>query len=506
MSLASKSGTSGKRILYIATEDWFFRSHFLPMARAAMRAGFEVILAARLSDAARELTDEGIQTIPIDLQRGALNPAHILREAIAVRRLLKRYRPDILHLIALKPMLVGNFGALLAEQPAVVNHVGGVGFVGVGKGAKIVFARRLLWLILRTLLARRNSWVLVENDDDGNNLGRYCRNPVTRVGGAGVDPDHFTALPPPSGNSVSAAVVSRMLWSKGIDTVVEAQRRLWHRGVRINLTLAGRVERGLPNALSKEVIDSWAELPGIRWIGHQPDVRTIWRDADIAVLASRGGEGIPRVLLEAAACGRPIITTDVPGCRDFVRTGVEGLVIPPDDPDALADALERLAGNPELRHQMGHAARARVLGGHTENQVSDHIVQLYKLICLRQKHADRTGHYSRKRAIDIVDAGLDQFAKMAQDTNIRGTAPEVLLQRLANCMALALSDQKLGRQPSGRLIGAVAHYSWRYLRDNIESADSVFGLGSRIDLMQWNLLLEQSLIANGQRVASFESI
>lgn len=176
---------------------------------------------------------------------------------------------------------------------------------------------------------------------------------------------------------MTAAVVARMLWSKGIDTVVDAHRLLRQRGVTLNLTLAGPVEEGIPNAFAQAVLERWNAEPGIRWIGRQADVRTVWRDTDIAVLPSRGGEGLPRALLEAAACGRPMITTDTPGCRDFVRSGEDGLIVPPDDPPALADALQTLALDRDLRRRMGQAARARVLAGFTERQIADTVVALY---------------------------------------------------------------------------------------------------------------------------------
>ena len=366
-----------RHILYVATEDWFFRSHFLPMARAAMAAGFRVTLAARLGDVAPSIAAEGIGLIDLALTRGSLNPIAALRETARVERLLRQERPDILHLIALKAILIGNLAAFFTDVPAIINSITGIGLFGIGGSGKMALARRLVWPVLTTLLGRANSWILVDNAEDARTLGRHSRNRITQIGGAGVDPDHFAELPLPGGRAVTAAVVARMLWSKGIDTTVEAQRRLRQRGIALELTLAGPIDRDNPNALSQATLDTWNAQPGIRWIGPQADVRTVWRDADIAVLASRGGEGLPRALLEAAACGRPIVTTDVPGCREFVRDGEDGFVVPPDDPNALADALQKLALDGELRRRMGRAARARVLSGYTEQQVADTVVKLY---------------------------------------------------------------------------------------------------------------------------------
>lgn len=365
----------GRRILYVSTEDWFFRSHFLPMARAAMHAGYEVSLAARLGAAAPVIAAEGVRLIPLELKRGTLNPLHVVCEVVRLWRLLRQEAPDILHLIALKSILVGGSAALIAHVPSVVNSVTGVGFLGIGGSPKMALVRPLLWPVMRALLGRMNSWVLVENKEDARMLGR---DRIIQVGGSGVDPDDFAELPMPSGPVVTAAVVARMLWSKGVDTTVEAHRLLRQRQIDINLTLAGPVDLETPNALSEATLRAWSREAGIQWIGPQTDVRRVWRDADVAVLASRGGEGLPRTLMEAAACGRPIITTDVPGCRDFVRSGIEGFVVPPDDPRALADALEKLAGDADLRLRMGRAARARVLDGYTEAQIAGKVVNLYK--------------------------------------------------------------------------------------------------------------------------------
>ena len=370
-------GAARKRILYVATEDWFFRSHFWAMARAAKRAGFDIALAARRSDAASEIAAEGIRIIPINLTRGTLNPIRVLAEAVGMWRLFRRERPDILHLIALKPIFVGGLAAALSGQCRVVNSVTGIGFLGVAESRKLAFVRRLIWPIFSLLLGRANSWILVDNADDARTVGRKANNPITRVGGAGVDPQYFAELPPPKRPPVTAAVVARMLWSKGIDTIVEAQALLRERQIDIAVTLAGPVEHHTSNALTESLLEEWSTRPGIRWIGRQSDVRAVWRDAHIAVLASRGGEGLPRALLEAAACGRPIVTTDVPGCRDFIRPGIEGFIVPPGDPHALADALAKLALDAELREMMGRNARARVFSGYTEKQVSDAVVQLY---------------------------------------------------------------------------------------------------------------------------------
>jgi glycosyltransferase involved in cell wall biosynthesis len=176
---------------------------------------------------------------------------------------------------------------------------------------------------------------------------------------------------------LKVALVARMLWSKGVDTLVEAVRIARAQGAPVELSLYGAPDPSNPRAIPEATLRDWSAREGVAWHGPTRDVAGVWRDHHVACLPSRGGEGLPRTLLEAASCGRAVLATDVPGCRDFVRDGVEGLVTPPDDPAALADALARLAAAPDLVARMGEAARARVLSGYTERAVMEAVKALY---------------------------------------------------------------------------------------------------------------------------------
>jgi glycosyltransferase involved in cell wall biosynthesis len=169
-----------------------------------------------------------------------------------------------------------------------------------------------------------------------------------------------------------------MVRSKGIDVLMQAFTALRNRGVRLQLELYGRSDADNPEPVPAELLTAWCRRPDAAWCGHVANVADIWRRTDIFVLASRGGEGLPRALLEAAACGRPLVVTDVPGNRDFVRNGVEGFLVPPDDPVMLAEALARLASDADLRRRMGMAARQRVLGGYTESHVQHSVLEAYR--------------------------------------------------------------------------------------------------------------------------------
>ena len=211
-------------------------------------------------------------------------------------------------------------------------------------------------------------------------LGRYGEVPEKRtsiLGGAGVDTDHFTALPTPHNNPVRLAFVGRLVWSKGVDVLIEAMDIVKARGVSVQLDLYGAPDEDNPRSLTKAQLDIWNGRTDVDWHGRSENIVEVWQQADIALVPSRGGEGMPRAMLEAASCARPLIVTDVPGCRHFVRDGVEGYIVPPENPQALAKAIRRLAGDKELCEKMGKAARQRVLEGYTEEKVIRAVADVY---------------------------------------------------------------------------------------------------------------------------------
>jgi glycosyltransferase involved in cell wall biosynthesis len=234
---------------------------------------------------------------------------------------------------------------------------------------------------VRTLvrgLETRQTHYLFENPDDPALLGLDPANPrVTLVGGAGIDPEGLSPRPLPPHPPLKVAVVARMLWSKGIDLAVEAVRLARSRGELVELSLYGAPDPSNPKAIPESTLKEWSGEPGIAWHGQTADIAAVWREHHLCCLPSRGGEGLPRSLLEAAACGRAILTSDVPGCRTLVRDGIEGRLVPPNDAAALADGLTALARDPALVARMGGAARARVLDGFTERDVMDGVKRLY---------------------------------------------------------------------------------------------------------------------------------
>jgi len=377
------------KLLYLVTEDWYFWSHRLPMARAAERAGFEVAVATRVAEHGERIRGEGFALHPLRWRRGDNGILPTLAAIAEIARLYRRERPDLVHHVALKPAVLGSVAALIAGVPAVVNAVTGFGFVAASPSLHARLLRRPLSFALARLLERRNSRVIVQNEDDRQlllALDPAAGGRIALIRGSGIDLARFELAPEPPAPPVVAGFAGRLLADKGIGPLVEAQQRLQRRGIDLRLLVAGTPDPENPSTIDAATLARWRALPGISWLGQVDDIRTLWRAAHIAVLPSRR-EGLPKSLLEAAAMGRPIVATDVPGCREIARAGTNALLVPPDDADALAAALERLAGDGELRRRFGAASRALVETDLAAEAVGAATVALYRTVL-----AETRGH------------------------------------------------------------------------------------------------------------------
>jgi len=368
------------KLIYLVTEDWYFWSHRLPMARAALRAGFEVAVATRVAEHGERIRAEGFTLHPLRWRRRDIGPWASLRAIAEIYRLYSRERPLLVHHVALKPAVLGSAAALIAGVPAVVNAVTGVGFVGSSPSLRARLLRRPMDFALARLLERRNSRIIVQNEDDRAlllALRTGAGERVVVIRGSGVDTAHFRAMPEPPAPPVVVGYAGRLLADKGIAALIEAQQSLRRRGSDLRLMLAGGPDPENPSSIDAATLAAWQTLPGVTWLGEIDDVRTLWSKAHIAVLASRR-EGLPKSLLEAAAMGRPLVATDVPGCREIARHGENALLVPPDDAAALAAALERLAGDAALRRRFGAASRALVEGELAADAVGAATVACYR--------------------------------------------------------------------------------------------------------------------------------
>ena len=379
-----------RRLLYIVSADWYFLSHRLPMARAAQAAGFEVHVATGVKDGAARIAAEGFTLHAIPFRRGRLSPYAALRTIAALRGLLGRLRPDIVHCISLQPSVYGGIAALGRHQPAIYAMTG-LGFTFTSDTAKARAIRPLVGALLRFLFNRRDACVLVQNGDDRQAMERIGVDPqrIVTIAGSGVDTDRLVPMPEPisesmsePGGEITVGFAGRLLDDKGIRPLVAAHRLLRQRGYAIRLMIAGTPDPANPTSVTEAEVGAWSKEPGITWLGHVTDIATLWRQSHIAALPSRR-EGLPKTLLEAAACGRPMVATDVPGCREVTIAVETGLLVPPDDPQALADAIARLADDAALRARYGVNARRLAEERCATPLIAEQITALYRKMIAR---------------------------------------------------------------------------------------------------------------------------
>lgn len=366
------------KLAYVVTEDFAFLQHRLPMARAAKAAGFDVHVLARMGDRHGDIEREGFTAHHLTWKRGAASPAATLAAIAEVRRALQRLEPEVVHNVALKAAVVGSMAASGLAINGVVNSVNGLGSAYLARTLKGLVIRTGLRSTLALLFNRRNAATIVQNPDDRAVLEAIGvrADKIVLIPGSGVDTDLLTPLPEPP-PPVTAAYVGRMLDDKGLRALIAAHRLMRAHGDNLELLLAGDPDPENPATITADELTAWNQEPGIHWLGHVKNIRDVWARAHIAVLPSRR-EGLPKSLLEAAACGRPMVASDAPGCREVAIEGETGLLHPIDDAPRLAEALLRLMGDAELRDRMGARARDLAVSRFSSADIGRQTVDLYR--------------------------------------------------------------------------------------------------------------------------------
>ena len=365
------------RLIYVVTEDWYFLSHRLPMARAARAAGFEVHVATNVGADAEAIESEGFTLHPIRFVRGRLSPFGSIGTIVALRKLRRAVAPAIVHHVALQASVLGVVAAFW-RGGANVYAITGLGHAFITPSGKARFLRGVIRLLLRFGLNRRRAVGLVQNPDDRDMLAELGVKPdhIVIIPGSGIDADRLRPIPEPDG-PVTIAFVGRMLDDKGVRNLIAAFRIVRAANGEARLLLAGSPDPANPASISQNELAAWGREPGVTWLGQVADIATVWQRAHIAVLPSRR-EGLPKSLLEAAACGRPLIATDVPGCREIAIAEKTGLLVPVDDPAALAAAMERLVRSSQQRIRFGVAARRLVDERFAADLIGKATVDLYQ--------------------------------------------------------------------------------------------------------------------------------
>ncbi|MBC3465581.1 glycosyltransferase family 4 protein [Pseudomonas sp. RW10S2] len=370
------------RVLLIVVNDaGFFLSHRLPVAESARKEGFLVHVATQEGCAVERLVALGFSHHALPLSRSGKSPLGELKALLAIWKLCWRLRPDVLHLVTIKPVLYGGIAARLSPVKGVLAAISGLGFIFMAEGRKAALLRSLVAFLYRVALGKRNLRAVFQNPDDQRaltELGAITEQKSVRIRGSGVDLSQYQYLPEAPGIPV-VTLAARLLRDKGVLEFVEAARLLTERGIQARFQLVGDPDPGNPTSIQEGDLAHWQEQGIVHCLGYQSDIASVFAQSHIVVLPSYR-EGLPKVLVEAAACGRAVVTTDVPGCRDAIEADVTGLLVPVRDSERLAEAIERLLNDKGLRQQMGAAGRALAERAFAIESIVEQHLEIYRTL------------------------------------------------------------------------------------------------------------------------------
>lgn len=392
MQPTEKSGEPPRRLLFVVNVAWFFLSHRLPLARAAAREGFRVHLATTITDERqrRAIADAGIELHEIPFGRTSKRLAAEFATFRQLSQLYRRLRPDLIHHVTIKPVIYGSLLARRHQIRAVVNSIPGLGHAFLTRGWRAGLLRRFIIRLYKLAFRPANFAVIFQNED---NREYFLAQGIVRpeqcalVRGVGVDLAEFRPLPPPGG-VVRVTMAARMLREKGVEIFVAAAGRLRAEGLAAEFCLVGDPDPMSPGTIARESLEQWNREGTVRWSGHRDDMPQVLTESHIVCLPTYYGEGLPKVLLEAAACGRPIVTTAIPGCSDIGRHEDNALLVPPRDTDALVAALRRLITDPGLRERLGRRGREIAEQEFGEARLVQQTVDVYHQALARDPRRD----------------------------------------------------------------------------------------------------------------------
>ncbi len=382
--LVGRKSSLTKKLLFVVNVDWFFVSHRLPIALAAMDEGYEVHIATCITDKLNLLKAHGLVVHPLRLVRGGVGLVNALHTIFDLRSILKRVRPEVVHLVTIKPVLLGGLVARWMCVPALVSAVSGLGYVFMASGWIARLRLALVKHVYKLAVGHINQVVIFQNTDDRDTLIELTGLPADKaviVPGSGVDLAQFFVAPEAKGLPV-VLFPARLLADKGLFEFVAAAKLLHVKGLAARFVLAGMVDPANPTSVSQDQLDAWIADGAVEYWGFCTDMPEVLSRASIIVLPSYR-EGLPKALIEAAACGRAVVTTDVPGCRDAISPNVSGFLVPAKCAQSLADAIELLVQDAELRKSMGRAGRELAESSFAIEKVVHQHISIYENIQMK---------------------------------------------------------------------------------------------------------------------------
>jgi len=354
---------AGPALIYVLNGAPFFLSHRLALAQAAQQRGFSIHVAAPGNELADKIEAHGFRYHSIPLSRKGANPFEEFATLRALVTLYRAVRPRLVHHLTIKPVLYGTLAARLTAVPCVVNAVTGMGHIFTAGGVKAAILREAVKTAYRVLLNHPNSRVIFQNPDDQREFSAsrlIAHEQGILIRGSGVDTELFSPRPEPDGPPL-VLFAGRLIWDKGVREFIDAAERLRRKGISARFVIAGESDEGNPEAVPPVELQRWHDSGVVEWWGRRDDMPEVFAQSHIVCFPSYYREGIPKVLIEAASCGRPIITTDSPGCREAVQDRISGLLVPPKDSNAVVAAVESLLADASLRRRMGSAGRKLAL-------------------------------------------------------------------------------------------------------------------------------------------------
>lgn len=366
-----------KKVLLVANTDWYLYRFRLRLAQYLSENGFWVKLVSPPGLYVSRLTEMGFEWLEWKIDRQRIYPFSEIRSLIRLKEIYRSENPEIVHHHTIKPVLYGSYVARKTGVKATINSITGSGYVFMSRDFKARILKPFVRVFYKIAFNSKNCAVIFENPDDQADFirqGLLKPDQTWLVRSVGVDITDFTPRPEPSGEPV-VTMASRMLWDKGVGVFVEAARLLKER-LAVRMVLVGMPDPGNPASVSFEQLETWASEGIVEWLGWQEDMALVYANSNIIVLPSFF-EGLPVTLIEAAACGRALIASDIPGCREVVNPGVNGLLTVPGDPVSLADAVEKMILNPDLRKAMGIASRERAVNEFSTEVVNRQTLEIY---------------------------------------------------------------------------------------------------------------------------------
>jgi glycosyltransferase involved in cell wall biosynthesis len=372
------------RVLFVFTEDWAFLSLFLDRAVAAKDSGYEVGVVVHCTQYQQTIKDHGLQVFQHNISRSGTNPFREISSVLQMVRIFRSFKPTILHLAALKPILIGSLASLFFPKSKIVNAPVGMGYIFSSSDRKARLLRPILRLVLRFVLGRKRTLTIIENSDDLQTLvdGKFVKKEqIILIRGTGVKLEDFVPTPEPSGPKV-VVLVARMLRDKGVLEFVESARIVKRSHPDVIFWLVGDTDSGNPTALTSYQIETWVAEGLVSWLGYREDVPQLLQQSHIVCLPSYR-EGFGKVLIEAGAAQRAVVTTNVPGCRESIENGRNGLLVEPRDSVALAKALITLLDNDDMRIAMAAEGRHRVETEFSSEIINTQTLAVYKQVLSR---------------------------------------------------------------------------------------------------------------------------